>query len=345
MGVLAGLARLGVATDVTARRAPEHGPLLVVGLFVTVIALERAVAFGRSWAALVPILAAATAAALIVGSPLAPWAAVASAVGLTAVNAALVWRRPALFGWLTWGGSLLLLLGNLVWAGGRGVVVVVPAWLAFLVLTIAAERVRWSRSAALPRWALPALTVVAAGLAALVVARVTSRQDVDRAIGVALVLVAVWQFRFDVARHALAQSGMTRFIGLGVLAGTAWLLVGGVLLAWQGLPPAGPIYDAVLHAVFVGHVFGTVFAHAPTMLASVAGARVPFSRALYWPAGLLHLSLVMRVAGDLCGSLTWRQAGSVGNAIAMAAFAMAAAGSHVHLRRTETEAPRMGKRG
>src|SRR5690606_6301974 len=44
-GVLAGLGRVGVALGWGPRFVLEHGPLLVLGTFATVIALERAVAY------------------------------------------------------------------------------------------------------------------------------------------------------------------------------------------------------------------------------------------------------------------------------------------------------------
>jgi hypothetical protein len=69
-----------------------------------------------------------------------------------------------------------------------------------------------------------------------------------RAAGGLLVALAMWQLRFDVARRGLRRPGLPRFAALGVLAGTIWLVVAGALLALRGLPPAGPLYDAVLHA-------------------------------------------------------------------------------------------------
>ena len=60
-GVGAGLARLGVSVpDVAAAAAASHGPLMVGGFFGVVISLERAVAIGRPWAYLAPLLAART---------------------------------------------------------------------------------------------------------------------------------------------------------------------------------------------------------------------------------------------------------------------------------------------
>ena len=87
-----------------------------------------------------------------------------------------------------------------------------------------------------------------------------------------LIAIGAWELRFDLARRTVARPGLPRFAALGVLAGAAWLVVAGVLLVRHGLPPAGPMYDAVLHAVFVGFVLSMVFAHAPIMTKPASNA-------------------------------------------------------------------------
>jgi hypothetical protein len=57
-GVLAGLSRAGVVAAWGPRYGAAHGPLFVLGVFGTLIALERAVALGRTWAFLAPVAGA-----------------------------------------------------------------------------------------------------------------------------------------------------------------------------------------------------------------------------------------------------------------------------------------------
>ena len=111
-------------------------------------------------------------------------------------------------------------------------------------------------------------------------------------------------------------------MAIGVRAGTVWLLVGGGLLAFIDPPPGGPVYDAILHAVFVGFVLSTGFGHALSVVPVLAGGHVPFSPLFYAPLALLHATLVVRLAGDLSGALWVRQLGGVGNALAIALFAV-----------------------
>ncbi len=328
-GVLAGLGRVGVALGWGPRFVLEHGPLLVLGTFATVIALERAVAYARLLGLAAPGLGAVAAVAMLAGAPWAPWAASAAALLLVGLNAALVRRQAADFTWLMLVGSVVLLLGDLLWALGRPVFEVVPAWIGFFVLTIVAERLELSRLAPTPRWASVVLVVLAALLALLASAASFGVELATRPLGVTLALLAIWQLRFDLARRTVRRPGLPRFAAAGVLLGAAWLLVTGSILAAVGLPAAGPLYDAALHGVFVGYVLSMVFAHAPIILPAVARVKVPFTPALYAPLAVLHLGLAARVAGDLAWGDALRRWGSVAIAIALALFGLTLAGARL----------------
>ena len=332
-GVFAGLGRLGVLVAWGPRYAPEHGPLLVLGTFGTVIALERAVALGRPWAWASPVLGAIGAVATLAGIGGAPWAASASALALVGLNAAIVRKQAAAFTWLMLLGSAVLLVGDVLWALGRPVFQVVPAWLGFFVLTIVAERLELSRLAPTPRRATVALVALSSLVALTACAAALGLPASLRPLGITLGLTALWQLRYDLARRTLRRPGLPRFAASGVMLGAGWLLVSGALLASKGLPPAGPLYDAALHGVFVGYVLSMVFAHAPIILPAVARVSVPYTPLLFLPLAALHLGLLARVAGDLCGSAPLRQWGAVTNAVALGLFALSLLGARF-LRRS-----------
>lgn len=324
--VLAGLARLGVLIGWGPTYLFDHGPLFVVGVFGTVIALERAVALGHAAGLIAPGLGAVAAIAMLAGLTWAPWVTTASAVALVGLNAAIVRRQAAAFTWLMLVGSVVLVLGDVRWARGQPVFEVVPAWIGFFVLTIVAERLELSRLAPTPRWAEVGLVVVAVGLT---LAATAATLDLAmplalRVTGVTMAVLASWQLRFDLARRTVRRPGLPRFAALGVLLGAGWLLVSGVLLSSAALPPAGPRHDAALHAVFVGYVLSMVFAHAPIILPAVARVALVFTRLLYLPLALLHLGLLARLVGDLAGDFELRRAGAIANALALAAFALVA---------------------
>lgn len=322
-GVLAGLARLGVLVGWGPRYLGDHGPLLVLGAFGTIIALERAVALGRGWGLVAPGLGAAGAVAMLAGFADGRWLTVAALVVLVALNAAIVRRQPATFTWLMLLGTVVLAYGAVRWARGAPSFQVVATWIAYFVLTIVAERLELSRLAPTPRWAARLLVVLAVLLAAVALAA-CERPSLSRAFGAVLALVAAWQLRFDLARRLVRRRGLPAFAATGVLAGAAWLLVTGAFLAAVELPPAGPTYDAALHGVFVGYVLSMVFAHAPIILPAVARLEVRFTRALYAPLALLHLGLIARIAGDLGAAPGLRRSGAIGSALALALFAATA---------------------
>jgi hypothetical protein len=90
------------------------------------------------------------------------------------------------------------------------------------------------------------------------------------------------------------------------------LLFGGVA--------AGPFYDALLHALFLGFVFAMIFGHAPIIFPAVLGLPVPFRSTFYVPLVLLHLTLLLRIGGDLISWSGGRQWGGLLNILAVLAF-------------------------
>jgi hypothetical protein len=133
--------------------------------------------------------------------------------------------------------------------------------------------------------------------------------------------LAAWLLRYDLAWQNAQQSGLPRFMAISLIAGYLWLAVGGILLmVFAPFFSAGPRYDAMLHAIFLGFVFSMIFAHAPIILPTITGLALPFQNLFYLHAGLLHLSLLLRVAGDLSLSLSLQQWGGLLNGFAVLLF-------------------------
>jgi branched-subunit amino acid permease len=83
---------------------------------------------------------------------------------------------------------------------------------------------------------------------------------------------------------------------------------------------AGRPYDALLHALFVGFIFSMIFGHAPIIVPAVMGIHIAYRPAFYAHLGLLHVSLTLRVFGDLALWLPGRQWGGLLNALAILLF-------------------------
>ncbi|MDP6460624.1 MAG: hypothetical protein QGH59_02515, partial [Gemmatimonadota bacterium] len=122
---------------------------------------------------------------------------------------------------------------------------------------------------------------------------------------------------FDIARRTIRSTGLPRFVAASLLSGYAWLLLGGAVMAGTGGVASGMTWDIIVHSVFVGFVFSMIFGHAPIIFPAVLGVPVHYRPLLYAPLALLHLSLIVRVAGDLAGNPVVRRAGGLLDAAAI----------------------------
>ncbi len=333
LGIGSGLLRLGWNFPLpSAYLAGLHGPLMVCGFLGTVISLERAVAISQRWAYLGPLSAAVGGLALITGWP---WFIGAALITIASVilgiaTAQIFLRQPALFTLTLLLGSLSWLLGNLLWMGGLGITQVIPWWIGFLVLTIAGERLELSRF--LPpsfKSKVAFMAIISLFLLGAVLATVSKVPNVQT-LSAALMALALWLLRQDVARHTIKQKGLTRFIAICMLSGYVWLLVGAMvgLFAQQLLPASS--YDAFLHAILVGFVFSMIFGHAPIIFPAVARVKIPYHPVFYLPLIVLHTSLVARIVGDLLLNQHSRSLGAALNAIALLLFVLSTASAVIH---------------
>jgi hypothetical protein len=322
VGVGAGLARLGWAMPAAAAGAAAwHGPLMVCGFFGVVISLERAVAHGRAWTYAAPLLAGlGTAAAMHGAGAATPWLYLAASGVLLAASLELLRRQPELFMLTIAVAAGCWAVGTALWALGAAVHEVVGWWLAFLVLTIAGERLELSRFMPKSKLAERLFAALAAG-AMVALAAWPWMPWAPHLFGAVLCLLAAWLLRHDIARRTVRQSGLIRFIALCLLSGYFWLAVGGAVIAVAGLSPArAAAYDASLHALLLGFVFAMVFGHAPIIFPAVLRVAVPYHRGFYAPLVLLHASLLLRLAGDAAAMSDWRRWGAMLSALALLAF-------------------------
>lgn len=319
----AGLVRLGWGLPPLRPTLPmAHGPLMVSGFLGTLIGLERAVALNRPWMYSGPVLSGLG--ALLLAAGLRGWVGPLlislGSLGLVAVFGVIVRRQAALYTLTMALGALAWLAGNLLWLAGQPVAYIVLWWAGFLVLTIAGERLelaRILRPSPVSRAAF--LAAVALFLAGAVAG--TAAFDLGvRLAGVGMLALAGWLLRHDVARRTIRTTGLTRFIAACLLPGYLWLGAAGVMALMFGGLAAGPRYDAMLHALFLGFVFSMIFGHAPIILPAVLRSPMAFDRTVYIPLALLHLSLLLRVVGDLTGWLAGRQWGGLLNVIVLLGF-------------------------
>ncbi len=299
--------------------------MLVLGFLGTVIGMERAVATGRGWAWITPFGAAAAVVAMLAGRPgAAAVSLLAAGAVLVAVFVAAYRDQPEPHLVLMTAGASAWVLAAFTWTLGASVPSLVPWLSTFLVLTIAGERLELARtigtSDVARRWLWGSAAIVVAGSAVAWV----SLQAGARLAGAGNLLVAVWLLGNDLARRTIRLGGVTRYMAAGLLAGYLWLGIAGALWMVSGLMPGTTAYDAALHSLFLGFVMSMIMAHAPVVIPALGGVSFPWSPALWVPLGLLHGSVLVRVAGGLATSGAIQRWGAALNAVALAVFAATA---------------------
>ncbi len=322
-GVLAGLARVGVVVpDFGAMQAGAHAALMICAFFGTVISLERAVALGGLWPYLGPALAGGAGVLLLLGGPLVVAQSLFVLASSVLLSGSLVVtkKQMALFTVMLAVGAGCWLAGNLVWISTGNLHAAIPLWLAFLVLTIAGERLELTRF--LPARPAAAPSFVAISSVILAGALVAPFADATGLVifAAGLLALAAWLLVFDIARHTAGQHGLTRFIGVCLLTGYVWLGAGALAGLAGGFSPASPLHDTAMHSVALGFVFAMVFGHAAIIFPAVLKVKIPYHPFFYVPLALLHLSLALRVFGGLTDHLALRQWGALANAATLAVF-------------------------
>jgi len=250
-----------------------------------------------------------------------------------AVALNVVRRQPEPFTRLLALAALAWVAGNVLWASGAPVPEVVPAWAAFLVLTIAGERLELSRFLKPWRWRNPTLALPIALIGGGAALAAGGLPYAWTAFGAGCLTLVAWSLMNDVVRRTIRQTGLTRYVAVCLLSGYVWLGVAGLLAPALDGGFDTAHYDAALHALFVGFVFAMVFGHAPVILPAVLKVKLPFRPLFYAPLALLHLSLALRLAGDLSGADPLRAWGGLLNGATILAFAALVVTSIVSAKR------------
>lgn len=333
-GVTGGLARLGLveaSPSWIGQAAVAHAALMICGFFGTVIGIERAVAVRLRWAWLAPFASALGAVALLAGAYGAGGGLIACAAAVfTLVNLVVVRRQSSPHTWLLLAAAIAWLAGSVLRATSTAGDAVVAWWFAFLVITIAAERLELTRL--MPR--RPRAQLALYGIVALLVAGCAAGSTL---FGAALLALGGWLALFDIARRTVLTQGLSRYMAVCLLSGYGWLAVSG--LAWMLTGYGVAARDLALHGLGLGFVFSMVMGHAPVIFPAVSRRKVAYSALFYVPLAVLHASLLLRVAVS-------QQLGAALNAAALVLFVLTLAAAvrraSVQGRRTPEATSRAG---
>lgn len=299
-GISGGLLRAGVALPDSLSGAwldqavAAHAFLMICAFMGTVIGIERAVAVKTRAAFLAPVCSALAGLVTLAGLPrVGAGLAVTASIVFVAVNVLVVARQRAPHTLLLLVGALAWLFGNVGFAFASSPHAVVPWWFAFLVLTIAAERLEMTRLMRRRPAASRALHVVLGALLGGCALFPAFPVWGGLLYGASLTALAAWLLCFDIARRTIHAAGLSRYMAVCLLLGYLWLAIAGV--AWCATSLGLPLMDAAIHALALGFVFSMMLAHAPVILPAVARVKLLFGWMFYLPLGLLHVSLAVRL--------------------------------------------------
>ena len=322
-------------------------PSWCAGFLGTLIGLEKAVALGKTWAYLGVAATAAGGVGLIVAThaTLPRLLFLVGSLGFVSVSATFLARHRTAANAFVLAGALLWSVANALFLLAWPIFAVVPAWMGFLLLTVAGERLELnrllspSRSSRFAFFVAVASVVGAILLAGIAFARGGSVVFVEggnrftssgfdhalRLLGFSCAATGLWLLSNDMARVAWKRPGLSRFMAVSLLAGYVWLTISGGLSILHGAVVAGETYDAVLHSFFLGFVFSMIFAHGPLILPAILARPLEFHPRFYVHLALLHAGLALRLVGDLA-DLAWaRSWGGLLNAIAILLFLLSTA--------------------
>jgi hypothetical protein len=244
-----------------------------------------------------------------------------ASLGGVAILSEIVRREFALHTVTMFLGAVVWLTGNLLWMFGWQIYQVVFFWMAFLVLTIAGERLELSRVLRPSKTQQILFGGIVCVYMAGIVLTLFNLQLGTRLSGLGLLLLPLWSLRNDIAwRNVRHKLPLTRYIAWCLALGFVWLGIGGGLSLVFGAQAAGLRYDAALHAVFVGFVISMIFGHAPIIFPAILGVPIIFQPAFYIHLGLLHISLLLRVIADYANLYTLRMWGGLLNEAAIILF-------------------------
>jgi hypothetical protein len=330
-GLDSALLLLSLPAPVTTARLPDvHGMVMVLGFVGTVIALERAVALRRRTGFISPALLGLGGLLVISSAPL--WmgqvALAAGAAGLIGIYIPL-WHRSHDDSILVQAfGAVLATGATVLWLGGLPMALLLP-WLAgFVLLTIAGERLELARVAQLSITSVGQFVTISAMITLGTVLTLLAPSIGYRVLGLSYLALVGWLVLHDVAWHTIRATGLTRFMAGCLLAAYFWLAVAGAIWVLAGAVTDGPMYDGLIHAIFLGFTMSMIMAHAPVILPAVLRVRLPYHPVMIIPPVLLHASLLLRLGVGDAGNINLaRQIGGIFNVVALLGFAIIAAGA------------------
>lgn len=316
-GAYNGLIRIGWDFPLN-KAVAQHGALMVGSFLCTYLLLERTVILKNRWLYIFPLLNGLSLFFFFTGYFLfAMELLFIGSVALAGIYIYLYSMHREFYLLIMFIGAISLIGGNLMLINSKFYPASVSFWFAFIMLIVTGERLELTKF-------LPAgknrTLIILIGIVLYFTGLFFNYHGSGHILtGLSMIIFASWLFTYDIAFKSLKQAGLHRFIAVNLVAAYSWLMISGILLLLT--PGFKFIYDATIHAFFLGFTFSMIFAHGPIILPGIAGIRKkPFHLSLYSWTVVLHFSIILRLAGDFTSLAGVRAVAGLLNMIAITGF-------------------------
>ncbi len=316
-GSLTGWFRLGFDLPV-AKVFMHHGAIMTGSFLGTVILIERIVALKKKWLYGFPVINALSALFFFLNfNDLAFICIIIGAVGLFYIFYLINYIHSDLPHQIMWTGAAAFFIGNVHMHLFESYAYSVLWWMAFLLLTIAGERLELNRFLPVSK----SKKLILVGFLGLftVSCLIPYHLGGQYLTGASLLLTGLWLLRYDMIWKAIKMPGIHRYSAVVLLCGYIWLLICGIFYLTDITGFVS--YDGLIHSFYLGFIFSMIFAHAPIILPGVLRVTVkPFHPVLYVMIGIFQLSLLMRVGGGLIEAMELKKWGGLVNGVVIFGF-------------------------
>ncbi|MFY7912912.1 MAG: hypothetical protein ACOVO2_25310 [Emticicia sp.] len=324
LGLYVGFIRIGWAFPVSSRLPiPQHGILMIGSFLGTLISVERVAVLKTRWTWLVPILMVSSLFFIIFLQNLV-------AFGVLLIGS-LGYCFISFQNYQTYKlrGDVLMIIGAAFQVIAFTVFIIThsypmsfASWMLYLIFTIVGERLNLTRFLPVSKKSVIELYI---WLGLILVSSFLYHFGLAVVVSISLWGIAQWLIRNDIALINIKKYGHFKFLGVALLSAYAWLIISGGLGLLKTDNPY--IYDALLHSFFVGFVLTMILAHAPIIFPSLLQIRItPFHPFMYIWLLALHISLFLRVYGDVFQQYELRKLGGLLNGISFMGFLFTIAG-------------------
>lgn len=332
-GLAAGLQRIGWSIPVSGV-ASSHGAIMIGGFLGTLITLEKIIPLKKPVLYLVPILSATSVVLFFADLSLYSTACLmAASAGLSVIFLIYFAREKSMIYAIMFAGAACWLTGNIYFVVYNFYPVAVPWWIAFVLFIITAERLELMKFLPVSTKQKIAFVIILATFLFGCIITFHGIGSYFAAFGLAA--ASIWLMRHDVVSINIKKEGLTRYVGIALLAGYCSLLLCGIFLPLISNEPLG--YDLIIHTFFIGFVFSMIFAHGPIILPGVLGISLkPYHPVLYLWLVLLHGSWLVRTFSDIALNIQLRKYSGLISAIAIIGYFLTIVTITIRTRRAKT---------